>query len=226
MAARARKEYPTMAQMKITGAAVSLAIALAASAPANAGGLNRGVNSVNQPVVQRVDYAIDIGASGNGVADSELYRLSDWFESLQLGYGDRVFVDADRYGGDRARQDVARVAAEYGLLVSHGAPITSGSGQSGSVRVIVSRSEASVPGCPDWADGYEINARISTASNYGCAVNSNFARMIADPNDLVLGQTHSGNGNAATASKAIKLYRDTAPTGAQGLKETVTKGGK
>ncbi len=214
-----------MAQMKITGAAVSLAIALAASAPANAGGLNRGVNSVNQPVVQRVDYAIDLRASGNGVADSELYRLSDWFESLQLGYGDRVFVDAG-YAGERARQDVARVAADYGLLVSPGAPITSGSGRSGIVRVIVSRSEASVPGCPDWDDGYEINARISTASNYGCAVNSNFARMIADPNDLVLGQTHSGSGNAATASKAIKLYRDAAPTGAQGLKETITKGGK
>ena len=215
-----------MAQMKITGAAVALAIALAASAPATAGGRNPTVNSVNQPVVQRVDYAIDLGATGSGVADSELYRLSDWFESLQLGYGDRVFVDADRYGGDRARQDVARVAAEYGVLLNPGAPITSGSGQPGSVRVIVSRSEASVPGCPDWADGYEINARISTASNYGCAVNSNLARMIADPNDLVLGQTNSGSSNAATASKAIKLYRDTPPTGAQGLKETASKGGK
>ncbi len=214
-----------MAQMKITGAAVSLAIALAASAPALAQGLNRGINSVNQPVVQRVDYAIDLGATGNGVADSDLYRLSDWFESLELGYGDRVYVDAG-YAGERARQDVARVAAEYGVLVSPGAPITSGSGQSGNVRVIVSRSEASVPGCPNWDDGREINSRISTASNYGCAVNSNFARMIADPNDLVLGQTYSGSGSAATASKAIKLYRDTPPTGAQGLKDTVTKGGK
>lgn len=49
-----------MAQMKITGAAVSLAIALAASAPAVAGCLNRGINSVNQPVVQSVDYVIDL----------------------------------------------------------------------------------------------------------------------------------------------------------------------
>lgn len=214
-----------MAQMKITAAALSAVIALTTSAPAMADGRNPTVYSVNQPVVQRVDYAIDLGAGGNGIADSELYRLSEWFESLQLGYGDRVFVDAG-YGGERARQDVARVADEYGLLVSPGTPVTSGGGQPGSVRVIVSRSEASVPGCPDWADGSEINARISTSSNYGCAINSNLARMIADPNDLVLGQTHSGNGNAATASKAIRFHRDSAPTGTQGLKDTITKGGK
>ena len=214
-----------MAQMKITAAAFSIAIALTASAPAAAGQRNPSLSSVNQPVVQRVDYVVDLNSSGSGVADTELYRLAQWFESLELGYGDRIFVDAG-YGGERARQDVAGVASEFGLLLSPGTPITSGGGQSGVVRVMVSRSEASVPGCPDWDDGDEIGERISTASNYSCAVNSNFARMVADPNDLVLGQTNSGSGNAATATKAIKLYRDTAPTGSQGLKDTVTKGGK
>lgn len=215
-----------MAKMKVTAAALSLAVGLAASAsaPAMAQTRNRGVNSVNQPIVQRVDYVIDLNASGNGVADSELYRLAGWFEGLQLGYGDRVFVEAG-YGGERASQDVARVAAEYGLLLSQGAPVTAG-GQAGSVRVIVSRSEARVPGCPNWEDSREIGERISTASNYGCAVNSNIAQMVADPNDLVLGQTGSGSGNAATASKAIRFHRDSAPTGTQGLKSSVTKGGK
>jgi pilus assembly protein CpaD len=50
--------------------------------------------------------------------------------------------------------------------------------------------------------------------------------MIADPNDLVLGQTRSRGGDGNTASKAIKVYRDAVPTGTQGLKETITKGGK
>ena len=215
-----------MAQMKITAAALSLALALAtASAPAGARDRNPGLNSVNQPVVQRVDYVIDIASHGNGVPDSELYRLSDWFESLRLGYGDAVSVDAG-YGDERARQDVAGVAAEYGLLLNNGAPITAGAVPSGAVRVIVSRSEASVPGCPNWEDSRDIGNRITTSSNYGCAVNSNLASMVADPNDLVLGQVGSGRNNAATASKAIKLYREAQPTGADGLKETVTKGGK
>lgn len=216
-----------MAQMKITAAALTLALALAASGPAGAREKsNPSLNSVNQPVVSRVDYVIDLASTGNGVPDSELYRLADWFDSLQLGYGDAISVDVGGYGDERARQDVAGVAAEYGLLLSNGAPITAGSVQSGSVRVIVSRSEASVPGCPNWSETGETGARVTTSSNYGCAVNSNLASMVADPNDLVLGQVGSGRNNAATASKAIKLYRETQPTGAQGLKETVTKGGK
>lgn len=210
-----------MAQMKFRAAV--LAVALAASSAAIAGERNRGVNSVNQPVVQHTDYVMELAAGGSGVPEHELYRLAGWFEGLQLGYGDRIFVDAGS-GSEGAREDVARVAAEYGLLVSSGAPVTSG-GQPGAVRVIVSRAEASVPGCPDWVDGHEINARISNPSNYGCAINTNLARMIADPNDLVLGQTNSGSGNAATASKAIRFHRDSAPSGTQGLKASVTKGG-
>ena len=215
-----------MAQTKITAAALVLAVAMAASGPARAGERNPTVNSVNQPVVERVDYVIDLAAAGNGVPDSELYRLAGWFEGLQLGYGDAVSVDVGGYGNERARQDVSGVAAEYGLLIRRGAPVTAGAVEPGTVRVIVSRSEASVPGCPNWEETGEIGSRVTTSSNYGCAVNSNLAMMVADPNDLVLGQVGSSSGDAATATKAIKLYRESKPTGAQGLKETITKGGK
>lgn len=188
--------------------------------------LNPSVYSVKQPVVQRTDYVIDLGTAGNGVPDRELGRLADWFDSLRLGYGDKVSVDSGPYEDRQARSDVARVASQYGLLLSQGVPITAGSVQPGSIRVIVSRSTASVPGCPDWSEATEIGNRISTASNYGCALNSNLAAMIADPNDLVLGQAGAATGNADTASKAIKAFRDTPPTGLQGLKETTTKGGQ
>ena len=187
---------------------------------------NPSLNSVNQPVVQRTDYVIDLASTGSGVSDRELHRLTDWFDSLRLGYGDRVSVDTGSYDDARARQDLAGVAAEYGLLLTEGAPVTAGAVQPGSVRVIVGRSLATVAGCPNWSEASESGNRITTGSNYGCAVNSNLAAMIANPEDLVLGQVGVGSGDAATSSKAIKLYRTTPPTGAGGLKETVTKGGK
>lgn len=187
---------------------------------------NPTLNSVNQPVVQRTDYVIDLASTGSGIPDGELHRVSEWFDSLRLGYGDRVSVDTGSYDDARARQDLAGVAAEYGLLLTEGAPVTSGAVQPGSVRVIVSRSVATVAGCPNWSEATESGNRTTTGSNYGCAVNSNLAAMIANPEDLVLGQVGVGSGDAATASKAIKQYRTTPPTGAQGLKETVTKGGK
>jgi pilus assembly protein CpaD len=112
---------------------------------------------------------------------------------------------------------VSDVAAHYGLLLTDGAPITSGAVQPGSVRVIVSRTSATVPNCPNWRDPI-IGTPSKTSTNYGCATNSNLAAMIADPNDLVLGQTGSSDGNTVVSNKAINAYRKAAPSGAGGLK--------
>ena len=84
-----------------------------------------------------------------GVSRAEVERLHGWFESIGLGYGDRISVD-DGYGAGRARDDVAASPPEYGLLLADGAPVTPGRCRPASVRVVVSRDVASVPGCPDW----------------------------------------------------------------------------
>jgi pilus assembly protein CpaD len=229
MAAHARKESLIMAHTKSTAALLVLGLSAAACAPAGEGlspAYNPTVYSVNQPVVQRTDYVIDLARAGRGIADAERFRLSQWFESLQLGYGDRVSVDTGRYDDPAVREDVAAVAAEYGLLLAEGTPVTAGSARPDLVRVVVSRSVAFVPECPNWEDAADIGARISTSTNYGCAVNSNIAAMVADPNDLVLGQVGSNRGDMIAGSKAIKSYRDAAPTGAGGaLKEASSKGG-
>lgn len=180
---------------------------------------NPTVYSVNQPVVQRTDYVFDL-APGAGAA--ELERLDGWFQSIELGYGDRISIDSAGYGDPRTRAAVAGVAEAYGLLLSEGAPVTAGSG--GGVRVIVSRATASVPGCPNW-DPSEIGARVTTSPNYGCAYNSNLAAMIANPADLVSGQVGATSVDAATSSKAIKTYRTKEPTGAGALKKENTQGG-
>lgn len=223
-----------MSRFHSSAALAAAGLAMLACAPANARNRvdnyvsNRGIESVNQPVVQRTDYVIDLAGGPNGIAPSDLYRLREWFDSLQLGYGDRVSIDQPTgYESERAHEDVARVAERYGLFVADGAPITAGAVQPGTLRVVVSRSVAYVPGCPNWHHGTMIGNTTATESDYGCGVNSNLAAMVADPNDLVLGQTGSGKGAAQTASKAIKVYRDAPPTGTKGLKETSTsQGGK
>lgn len=181
---------------------------------------NASISSVNQPVVQRTDYVFDVAAAGS-VPSPEIARLDAWFQSLSVGYGDRISIDG--YADDGARQDIARLAGTYGLLLSEGAPTTAGQIPPGSVRVIVSRSSASVPGCPQWNPS-EIGARITTSPNYGCAVNTNIAAMIANPNDLVIGQVGDASVDAATAARAIQTYRTKQPTGAGPLKQEATKG--
>ena len=213
-----------MARLKSSSAL--LALGIAASACTGSGyGLsphhNPTMTSVNQPVVQRTDYVFDVAAAG-GVPASEQERLAAWFDTIDVGYGDRVSIDSGgAYADAASRADVAGIAASRGLLLSEGAPVTAGNVQPGSIRVIVSRSAAVVPGCPIW-DATEVGARHTTSPKNGCAVNSNLAAMIADPNDLVLGQEGSLDGDAATASKAIKTYREKAPTGAGPLKAEKT----
>ena len=185
---------------------------------------NRTLYSVKQPVVERTSYTFDFATNTGGVAMAEQQRLDAWFNSLELGYGDRVSID-DASVNPAVRDDVAAIAGRYGILLADGAPVTAGMVQPGQARVVVTRAVASVPECPDWSAGSEANYLNATSDNYGCAVNSNFAAMVADPQDLVAGQVGTGETVITTSTKAIRAYRDAEPTGVGGLAEVDTKEG-
>ena len=201
-----------------------LATTLAGPALAKGDEPTRGLESVNVPVVTRSDYMFDAAAPDGSLPPSEQARLDAWFRGLDLGYGDAIYVDGAY--ADAARSDVAQVAGRYGLLLSRGAPVVQGAVAPGSVRVVVSRTRASVPNCPNWSDKSQPNFANHSMSNFGCGVNANLAAMIADPNDLVWGREGSGIGNADTASRAIRTYRNAKPTGEGGLIDISTKGSK
>jgi pilus assembly protein CpaD len=182
----------------------------------------KGVASVNVPVVTRADYALDLSAPDGTLSPSEAARLDSWFGSMVLGYGDLVYIDGAT--GYDARDDVARIAGQYGMLVSHGAPMTAGAVPQGMVRVVVARTSATVPGCPNWSKAATPTFDNAQLSNFGCGVNSNLAAMVANPQDLVSGREGSGVGDTRTASKAVEQYRKAVPTGQSGLKDISTKG--
>ena len=73
--------------------------------------------------------------------------------------------------------------------------------------MIVTRSTASVPDCPNWTDDADSNYANATSRNYGCATNSNYAAMVANPEDLIRGQTNEGNGGVSASNRAIQAYR-------------------
>jgi pilus assembly protein CpaD len=209
--------------MHIAKHSILIGLALSVSA---CGTQNRGLESVHQPVVTQTNYALDVGAGYDGLSTNEVSRVQGWFESLRLGYGDRVSVDMPSgSSGVAARDAVAGIAATYGLLLDTTAPVTEGEVSPGSLRIIVSRAKASVPGCPDWSRKNEINLNEHNASNFGCSVNSNLASMVANPQDLVLGQIGNSSIDPGTSGKAIKSYRDKKPTGDEPLKAEKTRSG-
>lgn len=195
---------------------IGLALALSAC-----GTVNRGMESVHQPIVQRTDYVLDLVSTGSGLPAEEQDRLDGWFRSIGLAYGDRVSVD-DPSGSSAVRGDVARLLSPRGMMVTGGAPLTAGPVQPGSVRIVVSRSKASVPGCPDWSRPASPDFVGSTMSNYGCATNGALAAMVADPMDLVQGRDAGSATDPVTSAKAIKLYRQQPPTGTREVKQQST----
>jgi pilus assembly protein CpaD len=177
---------------------------------------NRTLYSIKQPVVERSNFTLDLTTGAGGLTAPEQHRLAEWFETMDLRYGDRVAIDAAT-AGDAAREDVAAVASRFGILLSDAAPVTPGYVEPGMVRVVVTRSRASVPGCPDWSDKYASNLGNATTDDYGCSVNSNLAAMIADPQHLLHGAEGTGETVVMSSTKAIESYREQAPTGKGGL---------
>lgn len=186
--------------------------------------LNRTLYSVNQPVVERSTMTLDLATNAGGMSVNEQQRLDGWFETMELGYGDRVSLD-DPAKNPATRDVVAGLASRYGVLVADGSPVTEQFIQPGQARVIIIRSTASVPGCPDWSENSDLNFSNKTHSNYGCSTNANLAAMIANPEDLIEGQDGSDETTVTTSTKAIEAFRNQAPTGSGGLGGGGTAGG-
>ena len=173
---------------------------------------NMSLYSVKQPVVERSSYTLDVATTAGGLTVPEQVRLADWFEVMGVGYGDRIAID-DPAASPAVLEDVAAVASRYGLLVSRDAPVTDGYVNPGNARVVVTRSTAYVPGCPDWSDKNGWSRDNETSDGFGCAVNSNIAAMVADPEHLLEGAHGTGETVVMTSNRAISSYRDATPTG-------------
>lgn len=195
-----------------TAAALTFGIALAAGSPAPAKKLkpvNRGLEPVNQPVVERTDFVFDTVPDGyNGLSRDEKLRIRDWFDAIRLGYGDRVYILGDATGGRGAISGgIADLVESYGLLVTERAPATLAAAPSGAVRITVSRFTATVPGCPDWRNHLDTDFQGGLSYDYGCATNGNLAAMIANPEDLIHGRTPTADHQNTVRDRAIKAYR-------------------
>ncbi|MDJ0979856.1 MAG: CpaD family pilus assembly protein [Erythrobacter sp.] len=204
---------------------MALAIALGLGL-AGCGGMatNNTLYSTKQPVVERQNFALDVSTISNGLPVTEQVRLNGWFEAMNVGYGDRISIE-DPSANPAVTNAVNDLAGRYGLIVSKTAPTTTGALGQGRARVVITRSSAEVPGCPDWSAKSDMNYTNATSPNYGCASNSNLAAMVANPEDLLEGQKGDGENVVATATKAITTLRETPNTGAAGLADAGQAGG-
>lgn len=196
---------------------ILLASAAFLAALAACGPVNRSVNTVKVPTVQSTQLAHDVRFAGyDGLAADDARGLTEWLQSIDIAYGDRISVDDPVAVGAAARRAaIAGIVARFGLMVEDAAPVTAAL-PAGMARVVVTRTKVTVPDCPDWRRKSNPELAASAMSNYGCATVSNIAAMVADPNDLIDGQGYAG-ADGHTTSKAIAVFRERKPTGTEPL---------
>ena len=215
-----RKTFPTWRRTLGSALALSLTAVLA-----GCGGLptNRTLESVNQPVVERKNFTLDVSSGPGGLSYPEQRRLAGWFEAMDLRSGDRVAID-DPLDSVATREAIGALAGRHGILLSETAPVTSGYVNAGTARIVVTRSTASVPNCPNWKAKSDFNPHNGTSPNFGCAVNGNLAAMVANPEHLIKGEAGNGDTVIMSSTKAIESYRKQSPSGEKGLKSQATGG--
>jgi pilus assembly protein CpaD len=210
----------------------TVAMGIAVSGCLGGGGtVNRQLESVHQPVVTQQNFTFDVPVTNGELAPSDLNQLTGWLTAMNVRYGDRVSIDdSAAFGANATRGTVDELLRRQGMMLTENAPITPGAIPAGHVRVIISRASARVDGCPNWRTRSAIDYSTTTTSNYGCATNANMAAMIADPMDLVRGQSDRSN-DPLTASNAVAGYRRRAsqsggslPSNDGGVRGTVNTG--
>lgn len=196
--------------------AALIAPALLLSGCAGDGTENRGLESIHQPVVSRTDYVFDVNTDYGRLGAGEAGRLAGWMGSLGLRYGDKVAIDDPMGTAPGARSEIGALVQQHGLFLAEHAPITGAAPVPGTIRVVVSRTIATVPSCPDFSRDGSTDFAANTTSNHGCAINSNLAAMVARPEDLVRGRPGAETSDPATGTRAIQALRRGAGSGGTG----------
>ncbi len=187
---------------------VALIAALMPAAPLFAA-RDYGLTSTQQPVVRRVEYSLDVEAD-MAAGSIEDQQLAEWLDALTPGYGDQVALDlGGRPSAGRLSLILRARLAKFGLAEAPILAVSVTPLRSDKVRIILRRSVASVPDCPNYRGVGGADFGDSGIRGYGCAVNGNIASMIADPNDLL-------EGKAAPPGEGWRAAKDAADANSVG----------
>ena len=176
-------------------------------------------NSVHQPVVERVNYTLDLttGNGGLALANSGGWPAGSRRWTCATATASRSTTPPQRppraARGRRGRRPLRRCTR------ASDAPVTAGTSPPARRA---SSSPATRPACRAAPTGRASPTRTRTtavSTNFGCAINTNLAAMVADPagsgprrTDTERHRDHELEPRRSTA------YRKRTPTGAGGLK--------
>jgi pilus assembly protein CpaD len=138
----------------------------------------------------RVELSTAFAPASTELPPGEATRLETFLDQAEVRPNDIAFV-ATRPGDPLAQARIGRIKsllAMRGVGVQQVAPPSSGVAFD-HVVLTVDRYVATAPACPDWSGSPATPHTNTPSSNFGCATATDFALMLDNPRDLVMGRT-------------------------------------
>jgi pilus assembly protein CpaD len=160
------------------------------------------------PKKNKIDWVTfnhDVGFASPSSSLSKAGRseISRFLGEIDIGDSDRVFIRAKKGAGNHQVAAVAKYLRKLKLRPE----IVIARGAKRPVSVVVGRYLVTTPRCPDWTKQPGLDSANRRSSNFGCATTSNLGLMVADPGDLVQGQT-MGPSDGAKGASSVNKYRE------------------
>jgi len=156
-----------------------------------------------------IDHDMTFAPGSTAVSATERSKLVAFLDRHAVDHSDDLYVDADGLGNDglgRGRRAAIEKVLRHEHLRLTDAPAPAGGAapQPGRVTLTIGRYIVVPPNCPDWRKPSQFDPNNTVSSNFGCATEANLGLMIADPRDLIVGQSigpGEGGRNAATVAR-------------------------
>ena len=148
---------------------------------------NNDLRQANRVDLVQYKHQVAFAGGKNMPSDVEYDRFDAFMRSIDMGYGDEVVLSgSSATRRDRLAAYIQRLAIPVRIETEPGdkRDVTSN-----TVNVTVNRHVVTPPACPNWSNFDGNENRNTPGSHYGCSVDSSLGYMIANPRDLVQGQT-------------------------------------
>lgn len=163
----------------------------------------------NEVKMVRIPHSIQ--AEDDGTDTPSTYTLNGinlFLKSVSVGYGDLLLLDTSAVAPARAKAIEAYLIENgypYGGHMPLGAepPL-------GSLTLYVERHIVVPPECGKW--GKQDHENNNASSHLGCATAANLGLMVANPRDLILGQSTSNSTAAAVGAIYTPTPQNTGPS--------------
>lgn len=190
-----------------TGVLFAIGLAFAGCAPQTSQWSPAEASRDNKIALVRMAHAVQFRPNEDRLNPTEAARLGAFIRDQNVGYGDQILL----LGGDgalaqRRQEAIATVFARSGLRVVRDVQIEGVTVAPNELRIIVSRHVLTPPACPNWSKRADDDFGNTLGSNFGCSTQTNLGLMVADPGDLLVGQT-PGPADGELSAFRIESYR-------------------